>query len=87
MSPLSHDVQWHPILYDRKSASLVAKSTRKLNRAQIGGGLQVPMAVRATESEHIVIRHVVVVFLENGRSAHRKHGRKALNSAVVYATN
>ena len=69
MIPLAHHVQWHPILYHRKSAFLVAESTPKLNRAQIGGGLQVPMALRATEREHIVIRHVFVVFLEDGRSA------------------
>jgi hypothetical protein len=41
----------------------------KLNRAQVGGGLQASMALRATEREHIVIRHISVVFLENGRSA------------------
>jgi hypothetical protein len=67
--PLSDHVEWHAILDDRKSASLVAKSTPKLNRAQVGGGLQVPMALRATEGEHIVIRHVFVVFLKDGRSA------------------
>jgi hypothetical protein len=67
--PLSYHVQWHAILYDRKSAFLVAKPTPKLNRAQIDYGLQVPMTLRATECEHIVVRHVFVVFLEDGRSA------------------
>jgi hypothetical protein len=62
-------VQWNPILYHRKSAFLVAESTPELNRAQVGGCLQVPMTLRATEREHIVIRHIFVVFLENGRSA------------------
>jgi hypothetical protein len=69
MIPLSYHVQWHSILYHRKSAFLVAKPTPELNRAQIGGRLQVPMALRATEREHIAIRHVFVVFLEDGRSA------------------
>jgi hypothetical protein len=46
-----------------------AKTTPKLNRAQIGGRLQVPVALRVTEREHIVIWHVSMVFLENGRSA------------------
>jgi hypothetical protein len=32
------------IAFDNESAFLVAESTPKLNRAQIGGGLQVPMA-------------------------------------------
>jgi hypothetical protein len=69
MVPLSHHVQWDPILYHRKSAFLVAESAPKLNRARIGGGLQVPMAFGATESEHIVIRHIFVVFLKDGHSA------------------
>jgi hypothetical protein len=60
--PLPHHVQWHPILDDRKSASI-----QKLNRAQIGGGLQVLMTLRATEPEHVVIRHVCMVFLEDCR--------------------
>jgi hypothetical protein len=69
MIPLSHHLQRYPVLYHRKSAFLVAETTPKLDRAQIGGCLQVPMALGATESEHIVIRHIFVVFLENGRSA------------------
>jgi hypothetical protein len=47
---LAHHVQRHPILYDRKRASI-----QKLNRAQISGGLQVLMTLRATQLEHIVI--------------------------------
>jgi hypothetical protein len=62
--PLAHHVQWHPILYDRKGASI-----QKLNRAQVDGGLQVLMTLRATEPEHIVIRHICMVLLEDGRSA------------------
>jgi hypothetical protein len=65
---LAHHVQWHSILHHRKSAFQVAESTPKLNRAQIGRGFQVSMTFWATEREHIVIRHVFVVFLENGRS-------------------
>jgi hypothetical protein len=65
--PLSHHLQWQSILYYRESASLVAESTPKLNWAQVGGSLQVPMALRATQGEHIVVRHVFVVFLEDGR--------------------
>jgi hypothetical protein len=62
-------VQRHTILYDRKSAFLVAESNPKLNEAQMGGGFQVPVTLPATESEHIVIRHVFVIFLEDGGSA------------------
>jgi hypothetical protein len=69
MIPFSYHVQWHALLYDRESALLVAKSTPKLNRAQVGGSLQVPMTLRATEREHIVIWHVGMIFLEDGRGA------------------
>ena len=69
MIPLSYHVQGHAILYDRESAFLVAESTPKLNRAQVVGSLQVPMTLRATERKHIVVGHVFVVFLEDGRSA------------------
>jgi hypothetical protein len=65
--PLSYHVQWHAILYDRKGAFLVSKPTSKLNRAQVGGGLQVPIAPRATKGEHVMIRHVFVVLLKDGR--------------------
>ena len=69
MIPLADHVQWHPILNHRKSAFLVAESAPKLNRAKIGGCFQVPMTLRATEREHIMIRHVCMVFPKNGRSA------------------
>jgi hypothetical protein len=48
---------------------LVAESNPKLNGAQMGGGFQVPVTLPATEREHIVIRHVFVIFLENGGGA------------------
>jgi hypothetical protein len=63
----------HPILYHRKSAFLVTKSTSKLKRAQIGGGLQVPVAIRATECEHVVIRRQA-----SGASEENKNATKAL---------
>jgi hypothetical protein len=59
---LAHHMQWHPILYDRKSASI-----QQLNRPQIGGGLQVLMTLRAAEREQIVVGHVLVVFFEDWR--------------------
>jgi hypothetical protein len=85
MIPLSHHLQRYPILYHRRSASLVAESTPELYRAQIGSGLQVPMALRATEREHIVIRHVRMVFLENRRSAtsHTWQQRRGISPSSV----